>query len=156
MKQPWVYMCSPSRSPLPPPSPPAPSRSSQCTRSKHLSHASNLGGWSKQIILDSWRLVKRIWRILQNCFPYKKEYKKFSGVVKCFLCYCPFQVLRNLAVLFKICHYNEFNSTVKLNPAQRMTLSKNKCVHTKMVSGKRANFSQDEWRCGTLLRQYSP
>ena len=28
MKQPWVYMCSPSRSPLPPPSPPAPSRSS--------------------------------------------------------------------------------------------------------------------------------
>ena len=31
MKQPWVYMCSPSRSPLPPPSPPDPSRSSQCT-----------------------------------------------------------------------------------------------------------------------------
>ena len=32
MTQPWVYMCSPSRSPLPPPSPPDPSRSSQCTR----------------------------------------------------------------------------------------------------------------------------
>ena len=29
MNQPWVYMCSPSRSPLPPPSPPDPSRSSQ-------------------------------------------------------------------------------------------------------------------------------
>ena len=43
MKQPWVYMCSPSRSPLPPPTPPAPSRSSQCTRSERLSHASNLG-----------------------------------------------------------------------------------------------------------------
>ena len=43
MKQPWVYLCSPSRSPLPPPSPPAPSRSSQCTRSERLSHASNLG-----------------------------------------------------------------------------------------------------------------
>ena len=26
MKQPWVYMCSPSRSPLPPPSPAAPPR----------------------------------------------------------------------------------------------------------------------------------
>ena len=38
MKQPWVYMCSPSRSPLPPPSPPAPSRFSQCTRSERLSH----------------------------------------------------------------------------------------------------------------------
>ena len=33
MKRPWVYMSSPSRSPLPPPSPPAPSRSSQSTRS---------------------------------------------------------------------------------------------------------------------------
>ena len=42
----FFYMCSPFRSPLPPPSPPAPSRSSQCTRSEHLSHASNLGWWS--------------------------------------------------------------------------------------------------------------
>ena len=32
MNQPWIYMCSPSRSPLPPPSPPDPSGSSQCTR----------------------------------------------------------------------------------------------------------------------------
>ena len=43
MKQPRVYMCSPSQSPLPPPSPPTPSRFSQCTRSERLSHASNLG-----------------------------------------------------------------------------------------------------------------
>ena len=41
-----MYMYSPSRSPLPPPSPPDPSGSSQCTRSEHLSHASNLGWWS--------------------------------------------------------------------------------------------------------------
>ena len=46
MNQPWVYTCSPSQSPLPPPSPPDLSRSSQCTRSKRLSHASNLGWWS--------------------------------------------------------------------------------------------------------------
>ena len=32
--------------PLPHPSPPDPSRSSQCTRSERLSHASNLGWWS--------------------------------------------------------------------------------------------------------------
>ena len=38
MKQPRVYMCSPSPSPLPPPSPPIPARFSQCTRSEHLSH----------------------------------------------------------------------------------------------------------------------
>ena len=45
MKRPWVYMSSPSRSPLPPSSPPAPSRSSQSTRYERLSHASNLGWW---------------------------------------------------------------------------------------------------------------
>ena len=43
MKQPRVYMCSPSQFPLSPPSPPIPSRFSQCTRSERLSHASNLG-----------------------------------------------------------------------------------------------------------------
>ena len=50
MKQPWVYMCSPSRSPLPPPSLPDPSRSSQCTRSKCLPPASNLG-WRRLLIV---------------------------------------------------------------------------------------------------------
>ena len=46
MNQRWIYMYSPSQSPLPPPSPPNPSGSFQCTRSEHLSHASNLGWWS--------------------------------------------------------------------------------------------------------------
>ena len=41
------FTCVPHPNPpLPPPSPPAPSRFSQCTRSEHLSHASNLGWWS--------------------------------------------------------------------------------------------------------------
>ena len=43
MNQPWIYMYSPSRSPLPPPSLPNSSGSSQCTRPEHVSHASNLG-----------------------------------------------------------------------------------------------------------------
>ena len=43
MNQPWSYMYSPSQSPLSPSSPPDSSGSSQCTRPKHLSHASNLG-----------------------------------------------------------------------------------------------------------------
>ena len=42
MNQPWSYMYSPSRSPLPPPSPPDSSGSSQCTRPEHLSHASHI------------------------------------------------------------------------------------------------------------------
>ena len=46
LNQPWIYMCSPSRCPLPPPSPSHPSGSSQCTSPERLSHASNLGWWS--------------------------------------------------------------------------------------------------------------
>ena len=41
MDQPWIYMCSPSRSPHLPPSPSHPSGSSQCTSPEHLSHASS-------------------------------------------------------------------------------------------------------------------
>ena len=53
----WIYTCSPSWSPLPPPSPPDPSGSSQCTRSEHLSHASNLGCWSvSPLIIYMFRL----------------------------------------------------------------------------------------------------
>ena len=40
MNQPWIYMYSLSRSPLPPPSAPHPSGSSHCTSPEHLSHAS--------------------------------------------------------------------------------------------------------------------
>ena len=46
MNQPWIYMCSPSRSPLLSSSQPHPSGSSQCTSPEHLSHASNLDWWS--------------------------------------------------------------------------------------------------------------
>ena len=46
MKQPWIYLYSPSRSSHSHPSLPHPSGSSHCTRPKHLSHASNLGWWS--------------------------------------------------------------------------------------------------------------
>ena len=35
MNPPWVYMCSPSWTPLPPPSPSHPSGSSQCTNPEH-------------------------------------------------------------------------------------------------------------------------
>ena len=39
MNQPWVYMCSASWTPLPPPSPSHPSGSSQCTSPEHpVSH----------------------------------------------------------------------------------------------------------------------
>ena len=56
MNQPWIYMCSPSRSPLPPPSPTHPTGSSQCTSPEHLSHASNL----------DWRSVSHL--IKYTCF----------------------------------------------------------------------------------------
>ena len=46
MNQPWVYVCSPSWTPLPPHSPSHSSGLSRCTSPEHLSHASNLDWWS--------------------------------------------------------------------------------------------------------------
>ena len=46
MNQPWVYMCSPFWTPVPPPSPSHPSGSSQCTALSTLSYASNMDWWS--------------------------------------------------------------------------------------------------------------
>ena len=51
MNQPWVYMRSPSWTPLPPPSPSHPSGSSLCTNPEHLSHLSNLGWWSVSYLI---------------------------------------------------------------------------------------------------------
>ena len=51
MNQPWIYMCSPSRFPLLPPSPSHPSGSSQCTSPEPLPHASNLGWLSVSPLL---------------------------------------------------------------------------------------------------------
>ena len=62
MNQPWIYMCSPSRSPLPPPSPSHPSGSSQCTSPEHLSHACSL----------SWRSVSPLIVYLFQCCSFKK------------------------------------------------------------------------------------
>ena len=45
MNSPWVYTCSPSWIPLPPPSTHHPSRSSQCISPELLYHASNLVWW---------------------------------------------------------------------------------------------------------------
>ena len=49
MNQPWIYMYSPSQSPLPPPSPPNSSGSSQCTRPEHLSHGAKIFQDSKLV-----------------------------------------------------------------------------------------------------------
>ena len=49
MNEPWIYMYSPSRSPLPPPSPPDPSGSSQCTRSEHLSRCPSADEWIRKL-----------------------------------------------------------------------------------------------------------
>ena len=57
LNHPWIYMCSPSQSPLPPPSPSHPSGSSQCSSPEHLSHASNLG----------WRSVSHLIVYLFQC-----------------------------------------------------------------------------------------
>ena len=67
MNQPWIYMYSPSRSPHPPPSPPDPPGSSQCTRSKHLSHASNLA-W-RRLLSILWTARRTNESILKEINP---------------------------------------------------------------------------------------
>ena len=57
MNQPWIYMCSPSWSPLPPPSPSHPSGPSQGTSPENLSHASNL----------DWRSVSHLIVYMFRC-----------------------------------------------------------------------------------------
>ena len=64
MNQPWIYMCSPSRSSLPPPSPPHPSGSSECTSPEHLYRASNLG----------WRSVSHLIIYMFQCYSLRSSH----------------------------------------------------------------------------------
>ena len=64
MNQPWVYMCSPSWTPFPPPSPSHPSGSSQCTSPEHVSHASNL----------DWRSVSHMIIYMFQCYSVKSSH----------------------------------------------------------------------------------
>ena len=64
MNQPWIYMCSPFRSPLLPPFPSHPSGSSQWISPEHLSHASNLG----------WRSVSPLIVYLFQCCSLRTAY----------------------------------------------------------------------------------
>ena len=55
MHLPWVYKCSPSWTPLPPPSPYHPSGSSQCTSSKHpVSCIEPAGGFFNWAMKEAW------------------------------------------------------------------------------------------------------
>ena len=51
MNQPWIYMCCPTRFPLPPPSPSHPSGSSQCTSPEHPSHAEDTSFITSHLII---------------------------------------------------------------------------------------------------------
>ena len=64
MNQPWIYMCFPSQSPLPPAAPPHPSGSSQCTSPEHLSYAFKLG----------WRSVSPLIIYMFRCCSLKTSH----------------------------------------------------------------------------------
>ena len=97
LNQPWIYMCSPSWPPLPPPSPSHPSGSSQYTSPEHLSHASNLGWWSVSpfhsqmgviIIVICYTLLSAMgfaWDLLSDMGLVKKGFEYFNswGSHKC-------------------------------------------------------------------------
>ena len=96
MNQPWIYMCSPFRSPLPPPSPSHPSGSSQCTSPEHLSHASNLG----------WQSVSHLIIYMFQCYSLRSSHpcllpqsRKACSIHLC-LFFCP--VYTDIVTIFKI------------------------------------------------------
>ena len=64
MNQPWVYMCSPSWTPLPTPSPAHPSGSSQCMALSTLSHALNL----------DWQSVSHMIIYIFQCYSLKSSH----------------------------------------------------------------------------------
>ena len=66
MNQPSIYMCSPSRTPLPPLSPSHPSGSSQCTSPEPLSHASHL----------DWRSVSHLIIYMFRCCSLRSSHPR--------------------------------------------------------------------------------
>ena len=93
MNPPWVYMCSPSWTPLPPPSPSHPCESSQCTSPEHpvscIESSSKCwrgcgekgiflyweGGntytwWECKLVQPLWRTVWRVFKKLEIELPY--------------------------------------------------------------------------------------
>ena len=100
MNQPWIYMCSPSRSPLPPPSPSHPSGSSQCTSPEHLSHASNLG----------WRSVSHLIVYMFQCCSLRSSHPrllpqspKVCSVHLCLFFYLAYRVIVTIFLNSIIC-----------------------------------------------------
>ena len=73
MSQPWVYMCSPSWTPLPSPSPSHPSGSSQCTSPEHPVSCIEPG-------LAICFTYDNIWRVIPPS-PSPTESKRLSFVV---------------------------------------------------------------------------
>ena len=75
MNQPWIYMLSPSRTPLPPPSPSYPSGSSQCTSPEHPSEVFKRNQWPHSICLVPiiWRLVYWFMGLAGNLGEYQER-----------------------------------------------------------------------------------
>ena len=86
-------MCSPSWTPLPPPSPSHPSGSSQCTSPEHLSHASNLG----------WRFVSPLIVYLFQWYSLKTSHPRLhpQSPKVCYVHLCLFFCFAYICSFFK-------------------------------------------------------
>ena len=98
MNQPWVYMWSPSWTPLPPSRPSHPSGSSQCT--SILSHASNLG----------WQSVAHMIIYMFQCCSLKSSHPcllpqnpKVCSLHLCLFCYLAYRVIITIFLNPYIC-----------------------------------------------------
>ena len=90
MKQPWVYMCFPFWTPLPPPSPSHPSGSSQCTVPEH--HVS--------CIEPDWQSFSHMIIYIFQCYSLKSSHlcllpqsPKVCSLYLCLFCYLAYRVI---------------------------------------------------------------
>ena len=98
MNPPWVYMCSPSWTPLPPPSLYHPSGSSQCTSPEHPVSCSNL--YQMYQIKQMWRSVSHMIFYMFQCHspisshPHPlPQSPKDSSIHLCLFCCLAYRVI---------------------------------------------------------------
>ena len=100
LNPPWVYMCSPSWTPLPPPSPSHPSGSSQCTTPEHPVSCKNL----------DWRFLSHMIIYMFQCHspisshprPLPQSPKDCS-IHLCLFCCLTYRVILTISLNSYIC-----------------------------------------------------
>ena len=101
MNQPWIYMCSPSLIPLPPPSPSLHQGHPSAPALNTLSHASNLDWWSiSRMIIYMFQCSS-----LKPSHPRLLPESKSLSLHLCLFCYLTYRVIVTIFLNSIYMHY---------------------------------------------------